>query len=71
MRLPEMKQEMFASLDKYEESIRRYCDKVDVDRPWVGEAIWNACWTFRKGLIMQLDALEHDLDSAKRTRDPG
>lgn len=71
MRLDEFKQSVFANLDEYEDSVRRYCDKADEDRPWVGSAIWQAHWTFRKGLIMQFDALKQDIYQAKQKKDPG
>ena len=70
MTLKEMQHEMLLTLERYEESMRRYCDKVEKDRPWVAENLWHSAWTFRKGLLMQLKALEEDLAAAKRSTDP-
>jgi hypothetical protein len=71
MKLDEFKQRVFTDLDTYEDSVRRYCNKVDEDRPWVGSAIWQAHWNFRKGLITQFRALQQDIIAAKQTQDPG
>jgi hypothetical protein len=71
MTLEEMRSEMLLTLERYEESMRRYCDKVERDRPWVAENLWNSAWTFRKGLLMQIKTLEEDIAAAKNSSDPG
>ena len=71
MTTDELRMELTAVLERYEDSLRRYCDKVEKDRPWVASAMWQNCWTFRKGLLMQLMALDDAHAAAKRMKDPG
>lgn len=71
MDISELRMQLTAVLERYEESMRRYCDRVEKDRPWVSSAMWQACWNFRKGLLLQVSALDDDIREAKRSKDPG
>lgn len=71
MSIDDLRMELTTVLEKYEQSMRRYCDKVENDRPWVASAMWQACWNFRKSLLMQINALDDDIVAAKHSKDPG
>ena len=69
MKAQQVRIEIIRILDSYERSIRHYTAKVELDRPEVADAIWDAVWSFRVEVMEAYDLLVMRLNTAKFARE--
>ena len=64
-----LRQRIIEALEDYEESQRRYLDKVEPDRPATAREHWDAVWEFRKTMSVALDTLTEKLHQSRFAKD--
>jgi len=71
MHIDELRKEIIKILEVYEDKVRHYCSKVEIDRPWVADALWDATWNFRLALLADINYYKLTMSKARYTKDPG